>query len=116
MCIYIYIYIYICIYKYRCVYIYIHIHIHYIYIYVYICICIPIVITSSAIISIITPPCGATGQPAGQTAKRELEYRIPRLHSLANSRRFPEMLQISVRTKQAFCRYLWKTVSSRLLQ
>ena len=40
--------------------------------------------------------------------KRELEYRIPRLRSHANSRRrFPE---ISVRTKQASCRYSWKTL------
>ena len=39
-------------------------------------------------------------------SQRELEYRIPRLHSPINSWRFPE---ISVRTKQASCRLSWKT-------
>ena len=58
---------------------------------------------------------GAQGRSGRQTepnvhSETELEYRIPRLHSLANSRRFPE---ISVRTKQVSCRYLLETVSSR---
>ena len=42
--------------------------------------------------------------------KREVEYRIPRLHSPVNSRRFPE---ISVRSKQASCRLSWRTVLPR---
>ena len=44
--------------------------------------------------------------------KRELEYRVPRLHFPKNSRRCSD---ISVRTKQVSCRYSWKNVFSRLL-
>ena len=52
---------------------------------------------------------------AASAMKRKLEYRIPRLHSPVNSRRLPEIFEDSVRTKQASCRYSWKTVFSRLL-
>ena len=45
--------------------------------------------------------------------ERELEYRIPRLHSPVNSRIFSE---IAVRTKQASCRLSWKSAFSRSLQ
>ena len=61
---------------------------------------------------------GRPGRPDATSSpfsKREVEYWIPRLHSPVNSRRFPDISEISVRTKQTSCRYLWKTVFFRLL-
>ena len=58
---------------------------------------------------------GRVSENAHRYYERELEYRIPRLHSPVNSRRSQEISEIPVRTKQASCRYSWKSVFSRLL-
>ena len=51
-----------------------------------------------------------------RSLNKELEYRIPRLHSPVNSRRFPDILsEIPVRTKSASCAFSLKTVFFRLL-
>ena len=54
------------------------------------------------------PPVRCRGPAPPQHRKRELEYRIPRFHS-------PGLSKISARTKQASCKYLWKTFFSGLL-
>ena len=51
----------------------------------------------------------ARGAEMLQGCKKELEYRIPGLHSHVNSWRFPEFLsEISVRTKQYFMSPDWE--------
>ena len=53
---------------------------------------------------------------ADQKTKRELEYRIPRLHHPVNSRRFPDIFaDLCKITKLYSWRCFRKTVCSRLL-
>ena len=130
MCVYIYIYTHMYIYIYTYIHIYIYTYIHiYIYIYIYMCIHIYIYIyTYKRAYNEGAPNRGARKIPMGVTLvllcfplsvrpfwsrhrfehhitrfnKRELEYRIPRLHLPVNSRRFRETFEDFCKNKPIF--------------